>query len=125
MVAGKDDNIWKLSISNEFGRSAQVGQNRKNNKHVPGTNTIFFIPRSHVPTDTKVAYANLICDLRPLKNGRHRVCMTVGGDKLEYDGNPSSPTISLLNTKIFFNSVISDAHKGAKFATVDIKNHYL
>ena len=51
--------------------------------------------------------------------------MTVGGDKLEYDGDPSSPAVSLLNIKILFNCVISDAHKGAKFATADIKNHYL
>ena len=51
--------------------------------------------------------------------------MTVSGDILECNGNPSSPAVSLLNTKIFFNSIISDAYKGAKFATADIKNHYL
>ena len=46
--------------------------------------------------------------------------MNVGGDKLEYDGNPSSPAILLLNTKTFFSSVILNAHKEAKFATADI-----
>ena len=51
--------------------------------------------------------------------------MNVGGDNLECDGDPSSPAVSLLNTKIFFNSVISNAHKGAKFSTADINNHYL
>ena len=76
-------------------------------------------------TYAKVTYANLICDLGPLKNETYRVRMTVGGDKLECDGNPRSPAVSLLNTKVFFNSVISDAHKGGKLATVDIKNHYL
>ena len=94
-------------------------------KKIQGENTIFFIPHSHVPADAKVIYANLICDVRPLKNETHRVRMNVGGDKLECDGNPSSPAVSLLNTKICFNSVISDAHKGATFATADIKNHYL
>ena len=85
----------------------------------------FLIPHSHVPADAKVIYANLICDLRPLSKETHRVRMTVGGDKLECDGDPSSPAVSLLNTKIFFNSGISDAHKGAKFTMADIKNHYL
>ena len=51
--------------------------------------------------------------------------MIVGGDKLVYDGDPSSPTISLLNTKIFLNSVISYAHKGERFSSADIKNHHL
>ena len=51
--------------------------------------------------------------------------MTVSGDKLDYKGDPSSPAISLLNTNIFLNSVISDVRTGAKFCTVDVKNHYL
>ena len=51
--------------------------------------------------------------------------MTVGGENLEYEGNPSLPAIWLLNTKIFLNSVISDSHTGARFCTADIKNHYL
>ena len=87
-------------------------------------NTTFFIPRYHVPEDAKVTYANLICDLRPLKAEAYRVRMTVGGDKLEYDGDPSSPVVSLLNTKIFLSIIISDAHEGARFSSVDIKNRY-
>ena len=46
--------------------------------------------------------------------------MMVGGDKLDYEGEPSSPVFSLLNTNIFLNSVISDARKGARFASADI-----
>ena len=60
-------------------------------------------------------------DLRPLKSETYRVWMTVGGDKLEYYSDPKSPTVSLLNTKIFLNSVISDAREGTQFATADIK----
>ena len=47
--------------------------------------------------------------------------MIVGGDRMEYEGDPSSPVVSLLNTKLFLNSVISDAYKGVRFATTDIK----
>ena len=75
--------------------------------------------------DAKVTYETLICDLRPLKSETHRVRMTVGGEKLKCEGKPSSPIVSLLNKKIFLNSVISNAHKGASFSNADIKNHYL
>ena len=51
--------------------------------------------------------------------------MTVCGDKLDYDGEPSSHAISFLNTKIFLNSAISDTSNCATFSTVYIKNHYL
>ena len=50
--------------------------------------------------------------------------MTVGGDKLTYGGDPSSPAISLLDLKIHLNSVISDTRKGACYMTTDIINYY-
>ena len=126
LLVGKDSQTWNNSLSNEFGRLAQgIGKHRPTDQYVTGTNTIFFIPRNKVPYDAKVTYANIICNLHPLKSETHRVCMTVRGDKLEYEGDPSSPAVSLLNLKIILNSVISDAHKGARFSSTDIKNHYL
>ena len=38
--------------------------------------------------------------------------MTLRGDKLDYDGDLSSPDVSILNTKKFLNSVILDVHEG-------------
>ena len=94
-------------------------------KYVKGTNTIFFIHKSQVPTDAKVTYANLIRNIKPLKTGKYRVKMTTGGDILDYDGEPRSPAISLLNTKIFLNSIISNIDKEVTFSIANIKNHYL
>ena len=51
--------------------------------------------------------------------------MTVGGDKIDFDDDSASPAVSLLETKIMINSVISDADKGARFGTGDVKNFYL
>ena len=51
--------------------------------------------------------------------------MTVGGGKLTYDDDPSSPAVSLLNTKIMLNSVISDSYLGARCMIVNINHHYL
>ena len=107
LLVGKDSQTWNNSLSNEFGRLAQgIGKHRPTEQYVTGTNTIFFIPCDKVPYEAKVTYTNLICNLRPLKSETHRVRMTVGGDKFEYEGDPSSPPVSLLNTNIFLNSVI-------------------
>ena len=51
--------------------------------------------------------------------------MMVDGDKLDYDGEPSSPAIYLLNINMFLNSVISDVDKGATLSTADINKRYL
>jgi hypothetical protein len=51
--------------------------------------------------------------------------MTVGDDKLDYPGDASFPTVSLLDTKIHINSTTSDANNGARHLGLDIKNYYL
>ena len=126
LLNGHDKLTWTTSLANELGRCAQgVGKSRTPSTQVAGTNTIFFIPKHAVPTGEKITYANFINDIRPLKQETHRVRMTVGGDRLDCEEDPSSPAVSLLDTKIMLNSVISDAHKGARYCTSDIKNFYL
>ena len=72
-----------------------------------------------------MTYANIVCDDRPLKTEKHRVRLTVGGDKLEYPKDASSPAANLLDTKLLINSTTSDNTKGAQFATIDIKDFFL
>ena len=67
----------------------------------------------------------MVCNYRPLKSEKHRVRLTVGGDKLTCDFDVASPAASILETKLLINSVISDAHKGARFLTLDIKDFFL
>ena len=67
----------------------------------------------------------MVCDYRPLKTEKHRVRLTIGGDKLEYFDETASPAASLLETKLILNSTISDAHRGARFMSLDLKNHFL
>ena len=66
----------------------------------------------------------MVCDFRPLKSKKHRVRLTVGGDKLTCDFDVASPAASILESKLLINSVISDAHKGARFLTLDIKDFF-
>ena len=48
----------------------------------------------------------------------------VGGEKLEYKNNSGSPAANLLETKLLFNSTISDAKDGAKFLSMDLKDMF-
>jgi hypothetical protein len=119
LLAGPDGAIWDGSLGNEFGRLAQGFGT------VIGTDTIEFIPKHDVPPHKKVTYGNFICDLRPLKAEKHRVRLTVGGDKLPYEEDAGAPAASLFKTKLLINSTISDSHKGARFMCADLKDHFL
>ena len=49
----------------------------------------------------------------------------IRGDVLEYLYAASSPAASLLESKLLINSTISDAYKGARFITIDLKDYFL
>jgi len=120
LLTGPDSTIWTTALSNELGRLAQGIGDR-----VVGTDTIDFIMKQEVPKGKKVTYANFICDHRPLKEVEWRVRLTVGGDRLDYNYDAGSPAASILETKLTINSVISDAHKGARFMGADLKDFFL
>ena len=126
LLNGPDKLAWITSLAKYLVRCAQgVGKSRPSSTQISGTNAMFFIPRHAVPAGEKVTYANFINNIRPVKKETHRVRMIVGGDSLDYEEDSSSPAVSLLDTKIMINSVISDSHKGARYATGDINNFYL
>jgi hypothetical protein len=127
LLKGEDAKIWTRSTANEFGRLLPhgVGKARPLNERITGTGTMFPISKANIPKDRKVTYANFVCGIRPQKAETHRVRLTAGGDRLDYPGDPSSPAVSTLDAKIHINSTISDAHKGARYMTLDIKNFYL
>ena len=62
-------------------------------------------------------------DIRPLKEEKYHVRITVGGDKLNFCGDASSVAAYLATVKILLNSVVST--KGAKFTTADIKDFFM
>ena len=78
-----------------------------------------------VPKGATVAYANFICDFRPLKGEPYRVRITVGGDKLEYKLDATSPAASLIETKLLLNSTKPQSAKCARFMTIDIQDCFL
>ena len=107
-------------MSNEWGRLAQG-----NDAGVSATDTVDFIPFQDIPTNKKVTYTNFACDHRPLKDEKWRIRCLVGGDKLPYEHDAGSPATDMIETKLLFNSVISDAKNGARFMSMDLKDMFL
>jgi hypothetical protein len=77
-----DGTHWIEGNYHEFGRLAQGYKNTKD------TDTIHFIPVSHLPADRKATYFCPICADRPNKAEPRRVRHTVGGNQL------TTPTMS-------------------------------
>ena len=116
LLHGPHSTTWNDAVTNELGRLAQGIYNTK------GNNVIAFIIKSNVPSDRIVTYANMVCDYIPHRQEKYRVRLTVGGDRLTYNDDVSSPTASLLETKLLLNSTISDASKRARIMILDIKD---
>jgi hypothetical protein len=112
-----DGPIWQASNADEIGRLAQGYGTIK------GTNTIYFIHRSAIPTGRKVTYLRVVSATRPEKENTNRVRWTVGGDKVEYPFDVSTKTADLTTVKLLLNRVVSTPH--AVFLTADLKDFYL
>ena len=117
IIGGPDKGTWTTAFSNDIGRLAQGVGN-----HVKGTNTIFFIHKSKVPGGKRVTYGRIVVSIRPEKAETHQVSITVGGDKISYDGPTATQCTSLITTKILLNSVVSTIL--ALFMCVDIHDFY-
>jgi hypothetical protein len=61
--------------------------------------------------------------VRPEKAEPNWTGFTEGGDRINYPGAVTTPTVEMLVARMLFNSVIST--KDARFMTMDISNFYL
>jgi hypothetical protein len=59
--------------------------------------------------------------MQPGKAEVFQIHMTVGGDCLDAYQDVRSPAVGVIDTKLHLNSVISDAHLGARYCTGDLK----
>ena len=104
LINGEQNNLWSQSMSNELIRIAQ-GENVG-----VKTNDYFdFIYHWDFPDNRKVAYANFVCNYRPLKSYQYRICLVVGGEKLDYALDAGLPSAYMLKIILLVKSVISDA----------------
>ena len=119
MMKGDTALLWEKSFDNEIVHLAQGIKSR----NIEGTNRIEFISKSEVPRNKRDTYGRIVVDDRPQKDERHRTCLTVRGDQVQYEGAVSALTDELPTIKMLFNSVVSTPK--AKFMTCDVTTVYL
>ena len=119
MKSDKHSKLWAISLANEIGRLAQ------GIRDIKGTNTFFFIRKSEIPTNRRkdVTYGRIVVTYRPQKSEPNRTRLTVGGDRVNYPFETSTPTADLPTIKMLWNSVLSTPK--AKFLSMDVANFYL
>ena len=70
------------------------------------------IPKYQGPTDKKVTYGKIFCEMKPEKEEKERTRLTVDGNLLNFTGNLIAPTSSVTTAKCVFNSVVSTPGAG-------------
>jgi hypothetical protein len=91
-----------------------------------GTNTIFVLLHTdicNIPSNRTVTYARIVINHHPQKEDPNCVCITVGGNLIDYLFELTTCTADMVSSKILWNSVIST--KDAHFAGANIKIMYL
>jgi hypothetical protein len=109
--------LFEVGLSNELGRICQGICD------VAGTNTAFFIDLTSIPKYRKITYGKLVCDFKPNKTEKHRVRLTVDGDRLDYSGDTATSTADITTFKISINSTLSTTE--AKMMMMDITKYYV
>ena len=112
--------VWRSSFSKELDQLAQGSA-----QLAPGTNTLFFRKYQDIPADQRkdVTYGRVVVDYQPQKEDLKRTRLTVGGDRIKYPGNVSTPTSDLTTVKLVINITISTPR--ARYMCCDIGNFYL
>ena len=110
-VRGPDAVHWLQAAHEEFDRLIE-------------SNTIEFISHKKLPRGRTAAYYNPQVRTKE-KEGviERRVRGTIGGDKVDYDGETKALTATMEEVKILLNSTVSTP--GAEFIALDIRNFYL
>jgi len=91
-----------------------------------GTNAIFVMTHAEIPlipADCTITYTRVVVDFHLQKADQHRICITAGGNLINYSGELTTRTADLITSKLMWNSVLST--KGTKYMCLDIKNFYL
>ena len=113
------DTMWKTVVNELVILANEI------EKLLMATNTMEVIINEEVKKCRTVTYANFVCDYRPEKSEHYRAILRVGGDRLEYPHDASSPYVYILELKLLLNITISDARRGARFMSCDLKYFFL
>jgi hypothetical protein len=110
---------WQTAFGQDFGSIAQ-GDNKTGQT---GTNSIFVMSHKEIKkilTNQTITYACVVVNFRPQKADPHQICITAGGNLINYPSKLSTQTANLTTSKLMWNSILST--NGAKYLCLDIKN---
>ena len=103
LIWGPNRDTWIRALANDLVRLSQgVGTCMPT-----GTNTVFFIAKSAIPQGRKVTYARMVASIIPTKAEVDRVCVIVGGNRLDFPSAITTHCAGLTTTKCLLNSTIS------------------
>ena len=87
------------------------------------TQTINFIPLSHVLKGRKVTYDHIVKKILPHKEDMHRAYLKIGGNLINHPGDVRTPTSNRMTKKLPLNSTILS--EGARFIAYNVRKLYL
>ena len=96
--------MWTNYFSKELD---QLAQGRA--QLASGANTMFFRKYEDIPAKLRkyVHYGRVVVDCRPQQEDPNITRLTVGGDRIKYPGDVSTPTAVVTIAKMVINSPIS------------------
>ena len=68
-------------------------------------------------------YSKIVCNVRPQKDEVNQSRLTVGGDRINFEGDFSTPTANLITVKLLMKCIVSTP--GGKFLGLDHKGFHL
>ena len=109
LKSGKESKVWIKDYSNKIGRLVRGVYPQM----MAGSNTINFIHPIQNPTDRVDTYLRIVLSFRPPKKDPYQIRFTVGGNRIDYPGDVTTPTAELLICNIT-----------ALYISIDIKDYY-
>ena len=95
--------MWTKILANKLGRLAKGVRSQ-----IPsGTKTICYICFEDMPKDCHATYGKIVCDYKHFKFEKYCACLVVGGNKVDYPYEVTTPTVDITTFKCLVNSVLS------------------
>jgi hypothetical protein len=82
-----------------------------------------YIHHHELPKGRKATYSRFVASERPNTTESKRVCLTVGGNHIDYPGRVSTLSAGITIAKLLLDSVVSTPN--ARLAVFDLKYFYL
>ncbi len=115
-------NTRQIAFGKDVGSMCQ-GDNKTGAKD---TNAMFVMKPEevdHTPEARLATYANILVNYRPQKDNPYQICITAGGNLINYPGELMTCNANITTSNLHWNSILSTQQ--AIYMCLDLKNFYL